>query len=63
MTTKPLNLKLKTNQLHKDVGRPVGEELTTADLAAEKSKGSVYAKRANFAATGKKWKHPTKDGR
>jgi len=63
MTRKPLDLKLKPNQLHKDVGKPAGEKLTHADLVAEKAKGGVYAKRAQFAETAKKWKHPIKGQR
>ena len=63
MKRKPLDLKLKTNQLHKDVGKPAGEKITAADLAAEKARGGVYAKRAQFAANAKNWKHPIKDGR
>ena len=63
MTRKPLDLKLKVNQLHKDVGKPAGAKITEADLAREKSKGGVYAKRAQFAETAKKWKHPIKGQR
>jgi hypothetical protein len=63
MTRKPLNLKLTANQLHKDVGKPAGEKITEADLAAEKSKGGVYAQRAQFAETAKKWKRPIKGKR
>jgi hypothetical protein len=63
MTRKPLDLKLKPNRLHKDVGKPAGEKLTEADLALEMSKGGVYAKRAQFAEAARKWRHPIKGKR
>jgi hypothetical protein len=53
-------LHLKKNQLHKDVGKPAGERLTGADLAAEKARGGVYARRAQFATNAKQWRHPIK---
>jgi hypothetical protein len=58
MIRKPLDLKLKPHQLHRDVGKPAGEKLTEADLAVAKSKGGVYAKRAQFAENAKKRMHP-----
>ena len=60
MARAPLSLHLKKNQLHKDIGKAAGAPLTEADLAAEKAKGGVYAKRAQFAENAKKWKHPIK---
>jgi hypothetical protein len=53
-----MKLHLKKNQLHKDVGKAPGARITGADIAKEKSKGGVYAKRAQFAANARKWKHP-----
>jgi hypothetical protein len=53
-----MKLDLKKNQLHKDVGKAPGARITVADIAKEKSKGGVYAKRAQFAANARKWKHP-----
>jgi hypothetical protein len=35
-------------------------KITEADIAKEKSKGGVYAKRAQFAENAKKWNHPGK---
>jgi len=32
-----------------------------ADIAKEKAKGGVFAKRAQFAENAKKWAHPGKD--
>jgi hypothetical protein len=57
MARAPLKLHLKKNQLHKDVGKPSGAKITTTDIAKEKAKGGVFAKRAQFAANAKKWKH------
>ena len=54
----PMKLKLKKNQLHKDVGKAPGLKLTEADIKKEKAKGGVYAKRAQFAENAGKWKHP-----
>jgi hypothetical protein len=58
MARAPMKLHLKKNQLHKDVGKAPGVKLTTADIAKEKSKGGIYAKRAQFAENAKKWNHP-----
>lgn len=57
MTRAPLKLSLKKNQMHKDVGKTAGAKITQADIAKEKAKGGVFAKRAQFAANAKKWKH------
>lgn len=57
MVRAPLKLGLKKNQMHKDLGKSAGAKITTADIAKEKAKGGVYAKRAQFAAAAKKWKH------
>ncbi len=57
MARAPMKLHLKKNQLHRDVGKPPGVRLTAADIAKEKSKGGVYAKRAQFAENAKKWDH------
>ena len=53
----PLKLHLKKGQLHRDLGKSAGTKLTQADLAAEKSKGGVYARRAQFAENARHWKH------
>jgi hypothetical protein len=57
MARAPLQLHLKKNQLHKDVGKKPGAKITEADIAKEKSKGGVYAKRARFAENAKNWNH------
>jgi hypothetical protein len=51
MARAPMKLHLKKNQLHKDVGKAPGAILTAADIANEKAKGGVYAKRAQFVET------------
>ncbi|MGA2778674.1 MAG: hypothetical protein ABSF94_14055 [Steroidobacteraceae bacterium] len=61
MARAPMKLKLKKNQLHKDVGKASGVKVTTADIATEKAKGGVFAKRAQFAKNAKKWNHPGKE--
>jgi hypothetical protein len=53
----PMTLRLKKGQLHGDLGKAPGTRLTEADLAAEKSKGGVYARRAQFAENARHWKH------
>jgi hypothetical protein len=58
MARAPMKLDLKTNQLHKDVGKAAGAKITAADIAKEKSKGGVYAKHAQFAENARKWKRP-----
>jgi hypothetical protein len=55
-----MKLHLKKNQLHKDVGKVPGAKITEADIAREKAKGGVYAKRAQFAENAKKWNHQSK---
>ena len=57
MARVPLKLDLKKNRLHNDVGKAPGARITEADIAKEKSKGGVYAKRAQFAENAKKWNH------
>ena len=52
-----MKLPLKKNQLHTDVGKAAGAKVTDADIATEKMKGGVYAKRAQFAENAKKWHH------
>jgi hypothetical protein len=37
---------LKKDQHHQDVGKAPGETITEADIAKEKSKGGVFARRA-----------------
>jgi hypothetical protein len=63
MTRSPMTLHLKKNQLHKDVGKAPGTTLTEADIAKEKAKGGVFAKRAQFAANAKQWHHSGKENR
>jgi hypothetical protein len=58
-----MKLNLKKNQMHKDVGKTPGAKITEADVAKEKSKGGVFAKRAQFAENAKKWRHPGKGKR
>jgi hypothetical protein len=58
MARAPMKLDLKKNQLHKDVGKTPGARITAADIAKEKSKGGVYAKRAQFAENARKWNRP-----
>lgn len=60
MARVPMKLHLKKSRLHKDVGKASGAKITEADIAKEKSKGGVYAKRAQFAENAKKWNHPGK---
>lgn len=60
MARTPMNLHLKKNQLHEDVGKAPGAKITGADIAKEKSKGGVFAKRAQFAENAKKWHHAGK---
>jgi hypothetical protein len=43
--------------LHRHLGKAPGTRLTDADLAAEESKGGVFARRAQFAKNAKRWKH------
>jgi hypothetical protein len=59
----PMNLHVKKNLRHKDVGNAPGNKITEVDIAKETSKGGVYAKRAQFAENAKKWKHPIKGKR
>ena len=63
MARVPLKLDLKKNRLHNDVGKAPGARITEADIAKEKSKGGVYAKRAQFAENAKKWNHLGKEKR
>jgi hypothetical protein len=46
--------------MHKDVGKAPGTKITEVDIAKEKSKGGVFAKRAQFAENAKEWAHPGK---
>jgi hypothetical protein len=57
MARAPLKLALRKNQMHRDLGKAAGAKITQADIAKEKAKGGVYARRAQFAANAKKWKH------
>ena len=61
MTRAPMKLDLKKNQMHKDLGKAPGAKITVADIAKEKAKGGVFAKRAQFAENAKKWAHPGKE--
>jgi hypothetical protein len=60
MARVPMKLHLKKDRLHKDVGKTPGAKITKTDIAKEKSRGGVYAKRAQFAENAKKWNHPGK---
>ena len=57
MARKPMDLKIKKGQMHKDVGKKPGAKITEADIAKEKAKGGVFAKRAQFAENAKSWNH------
>jgi hypothetical protein len=57
MARAPMKLNLKKNKLHQDVGKAPGDPITKTDIAKEKAKGGVFAKRAQFAENAKKWKH------
>ena len=61
MIRAPLNLDLKKNQMHKDLGKAPGAKITEADIAKEKAKGGVFAKRAQFAENAKKCAHLGKE--
>jgi hypothetical protein len=50
----PMKLHLKKDRLHKDVGKTPGAKITKADIAKEKSRGGVYAKKWNHPGKGKK---------
>jgi hypothetical protein len=63
MKRAPMKLYVKKNQLHKDLGKAPGARITAADIAKEKSKGGVYAKRAQFAENVRKWDHSGKGER
>lgn len=55
MARAPMKLHLKKNQMHLDVGKAPGTRITKSDIAKEKSKGGVFAKRAQFAENARKW--------
>jgi hypothetical protein len=63
MARAPMKLDLKKNKMHKDVGKAPGAKITEADIAKEKSKGGVFAKRAQFAENAKKWNHSSEGKR
>jgi len=63
MARKPMKLHLRKNQLHQDVGKAPGAKITKADIAKERLKGGVFAKRAQFAENAKRWNHPGKGNR
>ena len=63
MTRAPMKVHLKKDQLHKDVGKAPGAKITEADIAKEKSRGGVFAKRAQFAENARGWNHPGKGKR
>ena len=60
MTRALMKLNLKKNRLHEDVGKAPGAKITEADIATEKAKGGVFAKRAQLAENAKKWNHQGK---
>lgn len=60
MARTSMKLNLKKGKMHKDVGKAPGAKITEADIAKEKSRGGVFAKRAQFAENAKKWNHPGK---
>ena len=63
MARAPMKLDLNKNKMHKDVGKAPGAKITEADIAKEKSKGGVFAKRAQFAENAKKWNHSSEGKR
>jgi hypothetical protein len=63
MARAPMKLHLQKNKLHTDVGKAPGSPITEADIAQEKSKGGVYAKRAQFAENARNWNHSGKGKR
>jgi hypothetical protein len=48
---------IKKGAMHADLGEPESHKITSGDIAKEKAKGGVYAKRAVFAQNAKKWHH------
>jgi hypothetical protein len=48
---------VKKGQMHKDLGKSPDAKITGKDIAKEKAKGGVFAKRATFAQNAKKWHH------
>ena len=60
MARAPMKFDLKKNKMHKDLGKAPGTKITEADIAKEKSKAGVFAKRAQFAENAKNWNHPGK---
>jgi hypothetical protein len=52
---------IKKGQMHKDLGKSPGAKITSGDIAKEKAKGGIYAKRANFARMAKRHFKPLGD--
>ena len=48
---------VKKGQMHTDLGKSPDAKITSKDIAKEKAKGGVFAKRATFAQNAKKWHH------
>jgi hypothetical protein len=48
---------IKKGQMHRDLGKSPGEKITSSDIAKEKAKGGVFAKRAQFAENAKHFHH------
>jgi hypothetical protein len=48
---------VKKGQMHADLGKSPDAKITDKDIAKEKAKGGVFAKRAVFAQNAKKWHH------
>jgi hypothetical protein len=63
MTRAPVKLHLKTDQLHRDIGKAPDGKITEVDIAKEVSKGGPSANRAQFAENAPKWRHPIKGKR
>lgn len=49
--------KVKKGQMHRDLGKAQDAPITGADIAKEKAKGGVFAKRAQFAQNAKHFHH------
>ena len=52
-----LKLHLKKGALHREMGIKQGKKIPVAKLEAEKAKGGLAAKRAQFAINARKWSH------
>jgi hypothetical protein len=56
MAGKPIG-PIKKGQMHRDLGKAPDAPITQSDIAKEKAKGGVFAKRAQFAENAKHFHH------